>query len=59
VASVLDDFEVVRWHCHGKKAHRTKASRNKHKAHGCTPAKKHPRRGLAPAAPLTVKAGKR
>lgn len=56
---MLDDFEVVRWHCHGKKAHRTKASRNKHKAHGCTPAKKHPRRGLAPAAPLTVKAGKR
>lgn len=49
------DLEIVRWHCKGKKAHKTKASRNKHKAHGCTPAKPHSKkhavaaRGRGPA----------
>lgn len=31
------EFEVVRWHCHPKKAHKAKA---KHKQHGCAPAKR-------------------
>lgn len=35
------EIEIVREHCKGKKAHHTKTSRNKHKPHGCTPAK-HP-----------------
>lgn len=42
------DIEIVRWHCKGKKAHKTKASRNKHKPHGCTPAK-HPKAHAGPA----------
>jgi hypothetical protein len=36
---LFDDFEIVRWHCKGKKAHKAKAA---HKAHGCTPAKSKP-----------------
>jgi hypothetical protein len=33
------DTELVREHCHGKKAHKAKST---HKAHGCTKATKKP-----------------
>jgi hypothetical protein len=33
------EIEIVREHCHGKKAHK---ARSAHKAHGCTKAKKKP-----------------
>lgn len=41
------DFEIVREHCKGKKAHK---ARTAHKAHGCTPARKKPSRRAAAAA---------
>ena len=40
-----DSFEIVREHCHGKKAHKAKAA---HKAHGCTPAKPVRKKAKAP-----------
>lgn len=33
---MMPELETVRWHCHGKKTHKT---HTKHKAHGCTPVK--------------------
>ena len=32
----MHEFEQVRYHCHGKKAHKAKSA---HKTHGCTKAK--------------------
>jgi hypothetical protein len=43
----MPEFEIVRWHCHGKKAHKSKKAHGKH---GCTKAKKGKRAALRTAA---------